>query len=331
MALKKNCHYSLIYKNKAIMTLQQLEYIVAVDTHKSFVAAAESCFVTQPTLSMQVHKLEEGLGIKLFDRSKQPVVATEAGAHIIAQARKVLAEGARVTEIINEVKGIVSGEIRLGIIPTIAPYLLPLFMPRFLDDYPMVRLSITEHTTDGIISLLKTNQLDCGIMATPLDDATLKEIPLYYEPFVAYVSKNTLLYKKTTIEMSEIDAKDTWLLAEGHCMRSQVLQICLDRNSGIESNRLNYEAGSLETLRRIVETDRGMTILPQLSITEFNAKQQARLRYFKDPEPVREISIVTHRHFVKKSLIEALAEAVKAGVPEKMLVKGKKSLVELKR
>jgi LysR family hydrogen peroxide-inducible transcriptional activator len=308
------------------MTLVQLEYIVAVDTYRSFVSAAEKCFVTQPTLSMQIQKLEEFLGIKIFDRSKQPVTPTEIGAQIIEQARLVLQESSKIKEIINDQKQDVTGELKIGIIPTIAPYLLPQVIAAMLNKYPDLKLMIWEYTTEDIIHHLKTGVIDCGILATPLVDQHLNEHPLYYENFVGYVSKNSKLYKKKTIDAEDFEEENIWLLNEGHCMRSQVLNICRStKNNKLQA--LTYNTGSVETLIRMVDVNDGTTLLPELSLHDLNNKQLNKVRYFKSPEPVREISLVTHKSFVKKKMLKALQDEILALIPKGMKNRKKKDIV----
>lgn len=308
------------------MTLVQLEYIVAVDTYRSFVIAADKCFITQPTLSMQIQKLEEFLNVKVFDRSKQPVVPTEIGAQIIAQARTVLQENLKIKELINSQQHDISGELKIGIIPTIAPYLLPEVIAAMLEKYPDLKLLIWEYTTEDIIHHLKTGVIDCGILATPLVDATLVETPLYYENFVSYISKNSKLYKKKTIDAGDLADENIWLLNEGHCMRSQVLNICRStKNNRLQS--LTYNTGSVETLIRMVDINDGATLLPELAIKELNSKQLNKIRYFKTPEPVREISLVTHKNFVKKRMLNALREEVLAIIPKQMKQRKKKEII----
>lgn len=308
------------------MTLVQLEYIVAVDTYRSFVGAAEKCFVTQPTLSMQVQKLEEMLNVKIFDRSKQPVVPTEIGAQIIEQARLVLQEGLKIKEIISNQQQEVTGELKVGIIPTVAPYLLPKVIAAMMEKFPDLKLLIWEYTTEDIIHHLKTGVLDCGILATPLADAAVAEQPLYYENFVTYISKNSKLYKKKTIDADDLEDENIWLLNEGHCMRSQVLNIC----RSTKHNRLQgltYNTGSVETLIRMVDMNNGATLLPELALEELNSRQLSKVRHFKSPEPVREISLVTHKNFIKKRMLNALKEEILAVVPKTMKQKKKKDVV----
>lgn len=308
------------------MTLVQLEYIVAVDTYRSFVGAADKCFVTQPTLSMQVQKLEEMLNVKIFDRSKQPVVPTEIGAQIIEQARLVLQESQKIKEIISSQQQDVVGELKVGIIPTVAPYLLPRVISGMMEKFPDLKLLIWEYTTEDIIHHLKTGVLDCGILATPLADSHLNELPLYYENFVTYISKNSKLYKKKTIDANDLEEENIWLLNEGHCMRSQVLNIC----RSTKDNRLQgltYNTGSVETLIRMVDVNNGATLLPELALTDLSAKQLSKVRHFRSPEPVREISLVTHKNFIKKRMLNALKEEILAVIPKAMKQKKRKDVV----
>ncbi|MES2651246.1 MAG: hydrogen peroxide-inducible genes activator [Bacteroidota bacterium] len=308
------------------MTLVQLEYIVAVDTYRSFVIAADKCFITQPTLSMQIQKLEEFLNVKIFDRSKQPVVPTEIGAQIINQARTVLQENQKIKELINSQQHDITGELKIGIIPTIAPYLLPEVIAAMLEKYPGLKLLIWEYTTEDIIHHLKTGVIDCGILATPLVDLNIIEAPLYYENFVSYISKNSKLYKKKTIDPDDLADENIWLLNEGHCMRSQVLSICRStKNNRLQS--LTYNTGSVETLIRMVDVNDGATLLPELAIKDLNNRQLSKIRHFKSPEPVREISLVTHKNFVKKRMLNALREEILTMIPKPMKQRKKKDII----
>ncbi len=292
------------------MNLQQLEYIIAVDTHRHFGKAAKACHITQPTLSMMIQKLEDELGIKIFDRSKQPVIPTETGGLLLDQARRVLREAQELTEIVQRQKGIVEGQLQLGIIPTLAPYLVPLFIRSFMIDYPGVRLKIAELTTEQIVEGLLKGKLDVGILVTPLDHKAIQENPLFYEPFWVYSSHS---YEKQYLLPSDIDPDELWLLEEGHCLRSQILNLCELRK---QSNQLlQYENGSIETFKRLVDHDRGITILPELATRSLSTPQKTRLMPFQEPVPVREVSLVTHRNFIKKQLIEALQEKILSSLP----------------
>lgn len=298
------------------MTLQQLEYALAIGRTGSFVLAADLCFVTQPTLSMQVKKLEEEIGITLFDRSRQPVTVTDAGRIFLDQSQIVVREKNRLMELLSSAKGEVTGEFRLGIIPTLAPYLVPLFLTPFVAKYPGVHLTIEELTTADIIQKLKAENLDAGILATPLDEPQLHENFLFNEPYVAYLSKKHELWSKKQLRSEDVDANDLWLLADGHCMKNQVLQLCNRRKEIAGGSSFEYRSGSIETLRRMVETGQGMTILPWLAIPGLSTRQQEAIRYFRTPEPAREISIVTHRAQLKKGMIDALSEVILETIPK---------------
>lgn len=308
------------------MTFTQLEYAIAVDTWRHFAKAAATCFVTQPTLSMQIHKLEQELGVKLFDRSKMPVVTTSAGKEIVTHARKIIAERDELLDFLQLRKGAFAGELKVGIIPTLAPYLLPLFIPSFTKKYPEIKLVVNELTTDIIISRLREGKIDAGILVTPLNENGIKEDVLFYEEMMAYISPKNAAYKKTYVLPGDIDPNKLWLLEEGHCFRTQIANLCQLRKASIEGSHFEYEAGSLETLRRLVEIYDGITILPELATLNMPAKQKKLLRKFKKPEPVREVSIVIHRDHLKKRLIDAMKKEIIAALPEK-LNKSKSSLV----
>lgn len=311
------------------MTLTQLEYAIALETYRSFIMAAEKCFVTQPTLSMQVQKLEDELGVKLFDRSKQPISPTEIGVDILAQARVIIYEARKIREIITDQKTELSGDLRIGILPTVAPYLLPKIIQPFTAQYPQVKMTVWEITTDQIIQQIKLGILDCGILSTPLEDAQITETPLFYENFVAYVSKTSGLFKKKQITATDIDPEEMWLLNEGHCMRNQILNICQQRKRSQNHLHFEYNTGSIDTLKRMVDTNGGFTIVPELALTDFGEKQLDRIRYFKSPEPAREISLVTQKNYLKKKLIEALAAQVLEILPKRLRSKKKKALMEI--
>jgi len=311
------------------MTITQLEYIVAVDTYRSFVMAAERCFVTQPTLSMQVQKLEDTLGVKIFDRSKQPISPTEIGNEIIAQARILLAESEKIKEIISDRQRELSGELKVGIIPTVAPYVLPKILAGFIEKYPQVKLIVWEQTTEQIIQQLKLGLIDCGILSTPLRENSLTEIPVFYENFVAYVSDKSKLSKKKTICPDDIDMEEIWVLNEGHCMREQVLNICQRRRTTQGFKHFEYNTGSVETLKRMVDINNGATILPELAVHDLEGDQMEKVRYFKSPVPAREVSIVVQRNFLKRRLVEALKNEILDFLPKRMKTKRKKELMEI--
>ena len=296
------------------MNFQQLEYIAAVDKHRHFLKAANACFVTQATLSMMIKKLEEELEIIIFDRSKQPVVPTESGKEIIAQARVILKETSLLKQLAVDTKMEVKGQIRIGIIPTLAPYLLPLFLYNLLKNHPQLKVKVSELNTNQITEQLSKDLLDVGILATPINVEGMKEYPLFYEKLIVFVSNEEKTLKKKFVLPEDIDVNRLWLLEEGHCLRAQMMNLCELRKKNTNFGNLEYEAGSIESLLKIVEMNKGITIVPELAVINFSDKQKKQIREFKAPVPVREISLVTYRHFVKTKLLEVLAKEIKAGV-----------------
>lgn len=311
------------------MNFQQLEYIIAIDKLRNFVKASEACFVTQATLSMMVKKLEEELGVRIFDRSRQPVKTTLIGEKIISQAKKILAESRKLKEIIDDEKDIVHGELRIGIIPTLAPYLLPLFLKNFLHDFPLVKLVINELTTDVILQKLKNGDLDAAILATPLHEHSLHEQVLFYERYYLYVGQKEKGFDKQFVLSKDIDINRLWLLEEGHCMRSQILNFCSLKKQKEAEEQFHYNAGSIETLKNMVDTSFGMTIIPELATHSMGAAQKKRLRTFKNPVPVREISLVTHHEFLKATLIGSLKQSIMAVIPQHMLQHRQSMILEI--
>jgi LysR family transcriptional regulator, hydrogen peroxide-inducible genes activator len=309
------------------MTLIQLQYIVALDTYRHFVSASEKCFVTQPTLSMQIQKLEEELGVKIFDRSKQPVIPTEIGANIISQARIILREASMLQQTISDQKDSMKGELRIGIIPTLAPYLLPSLFRHMREKYPQLTMIIKETITKEVIHDLKHNRLDCGLVVTPLKDPSIKEDPLFYEELFVYVSKNNTLYNKKYVLPAEIDPEQLWLLEEGHCFRSQILNLCELRKSS--DLHFKYETGNIETLKRMVDKSDGLTILPELAVMEFNKRQLKLVKSLKQPSPAREVSLVTHRDHIRTKLLKTLKEEILNIVPVQMQKLRNKKVVEI--
>lgn len=308
------------------MTLVQYEYIVAVDDYRHFATAAEKCFVTQPTLSMQVQKLEDQLGILIFDRSKHPVVPTEIGAEVISQARLVLNEAGRIREIINEEKGILSGILRIGILPTLSPYLLPLFIKDFIEKYPELEVNVEEAITEQIIDKLQKNRLDVGLFVTPSGVNGLEEQPIFNEEFVAYVGKEHELSEVETIDPFLLNVEDVLVLNEGHCFRNQVLNICQPRERS--ASQFKFQSGSLEALKKIVDRHGGITLLPELATIDMSELEQENLRWFKDPKPVREISLVTHRSFLKRKMTEALFNEIMNSIPNDLKSKKNTKVVK---
>lgn len=302
------------------MNIQQLEYITAVDNFRHFVQAADHCNVTQPTLSMMIKKLEEELGVKIFDRTKQPIIPTPIGRQLIDQGKVILREAGRLNELARHYNGDLSGELKIGVIPTIAPYLLPHFVQAFIQQYPEIRLHISEMITERIVNELKTGNLDVGIVASLSDDPALQEIPLYKERFYAYVSEKTMLYNKQYILPSDIEPNELWLLEEGHCFRTQIQKLCeLSRNSTFGSS-FNYKSGSIETLMRMVDRNGGITILPELAVVELPEDRKKYIRNFQFPEPTREVCLAVNREQVKTRLIDVLKTCILAYVPKQQSI-----------
>lgn len=312
------------------MTLIQLEYLIAVDTYRHFATAAENCFVTQPTLSMQLQKLEEELGVQLFDRSRVPVRPTEIGKEIIEQARVVVAEAKKLKEIVQNQQQELAGELRIGVIPTLSPYLIPLFITNFIKKYPHVNVVVQELLTGQIVEQLHHEQLDVGLLVTPLQDSRVKEIPLFYEAFVGYVNMQHPLHKKQYLQPEDLDPDELWILNEGHCFRSQVLNICNRRSGRSKASGFDYASGSLETLKRIVETQYGLTLLPELSLQDLPKEKKKLVIPFQEPLPLREVSLVVHRSFLKRKLIKALQDEILAAIPDEIRQRQKEKIVSIK-
>ena len=311
------------------ITLTQLEYIAEVLKNQSFGLAAKSCFVTQPTISMQINKLEEELGVILFDRSKKPVEPTSIGFKIIQQARIALQEVSRIEELVQSEKGNIEGEFRLGVIPTLAPYLLPLFLETFIKKYPNVDLIIEELQTQSIVEKLKEDSLDAGILVTPLKIKGILERHLFCEPFIVYLTSQHPLHKLAKVSEKDLSLNDLWLLNEGHCFREQAMDLCKRRKTdGWMHKNLVFESGNLETLKRLVDKKFGYTLLPYLAIMDMSqADTRKKLRFFKAPVPTREVSIVTSRSFLKQSIIEALCKDIVSALPEELKQENSKTRI----
>lgn len=306
------------------MTITQLEYIVAVHTYRSFSVAANHCFVTQPSLSMQIQKLEEELGILIFDRSKNPISTTDVGEKLIRQAKIILQERDRLQNILENEKGEYTGILRVGIIPTIAPFLLPLFLKSFVTDYPKVELILDELTTGEIITGLNKSTLDFGILALPINDAGIIEESLYYEPFVGFIPEKHKLFSKTKLDIDDLNSDDLLLLKEGHCLREQTLKVCKssEKEWRADHNKILFEFGSLDTLINLVQQNFGMTLLPYLAVRYMKDNAKLKLvREFNSPVPKREIGIVYSKTFVKTHLVKALKEKIILSIPKELIGK----------
>lgn len=299
------------------MTIQQLEYILAVDQFRHFAKAAEYCHITQPTLSAMIQKLEEELGVKLFDRTMQPVCPTIVGQKVIAQARIILEQTSKVKEIISEEKGALTGRFRLAVLPTIAPYLLPRFFPQLLEKYPELDIQVMEMKTQDIQQALHKGEIDAAILATKQDDNTLQEIPLFYEQFFGYVSRKESLFKHELIRTSDITGERLWLLDEGHCFRDQLMRFC--QMEAVKVHQMAYRLGSMETFMHMVENGKGITFIPELAVMQLTKEQQEMVRPFAIPRPTRQILLVTSKNFIRHRLLQVLKEEIQAAVPKEML------------
>lgn len=291
------------------MTITQLSYVLAVAEHQNFTKAAAKCFVTQPTLSMQIQKLEDQLDILIFDRSKKPIELTEVGKKIVTQARNIVNESNRIQDIVDQQKGFIGGEFKLGIIPTIMPTLLPMFLKTFIKKHPKVKLIIEELTTEEIISRINDGHLDAAIAATPLENENIKERVLYFEPFVAYVPENHRLSDKKKIDVSDLDIEDMLLLEDGHCFRDGVINLCKVFKAHTDDT-FQLESGSIETLMKLSNEGLGMTLLPYLHTLDVGDKTKDNLRHFNSPSPAREVSIIYHKSELKMQIIEAMQDVI---------------------
>ena len=301
------------------MTITQLKYIVAVDNHRHFAKAAEACFVTQPTLSMQLQKLEEELDILIFDRSKHPIVPTPLGAKILDQARSVLYEAQVLEQMAKKIGGKFEGQLHLAVIPTVAPSLLPRFIPEFSQKYPDIKLTIEELKTEDMIEALRQDRIDVGIAATPLIEKGIEELPLYYEPFMAFVPEYHSMVNDEFLLASELNANNMLLLNEGHCFRSSVLKIC--HTDLQEDQRINMESGNFDTLVKLAHRGLGMTLLPYLNTLDLAAKFKKGIKPIAEPTPTREISMLYTRTQLKQEWIQAMAAVIQSTLPENLLEK----------
>lgn len=313
-----------------MVTLTQLEYIVAVDTYRHFGKAAEHCFITQPTLSMQIKKLEEDLEIIIFDRSKQPLIPTDVGIRIIEQSRIVLKQSEEISNIVKDHKNQISGMLRIGIIPTLAPYLLPVFIGNYKKKYPNIFIKVVEATTENIVGLLNKDLIDVGILVTPLKEEKIIEKPVFYEEMLLYVNSGHKLHKQKNITIKDIATPEIWLLSDGHCFRDQVVNLCSFLGTIDSQLPFHFEAGSLETLMNIVDREGGLTLIPELAKATMSVKRAGNVRKFTDLTPLREVSLVYSRHFAKHKLINLLWREIKDSVPEQLQKEDRGTIVEWK-
>ena len=299
------------------MNIQQLEYILAVDTYRHFAKAAEHCRVTQPTLSMMIQKLEDELGVKLFDRNIQPVCPTPAGRKVIDQARVVLYQTSLIKDIVNEEEQSLKGTFRLAVLPTIAPYLLPRFFQQVSEKHPDLDIRILEMQTAPTTKALLNGEIDAAIIANQPTEVQLQGDILYYEQFYAYVARNESVFKKEMVRSADISDERLWLLDEGHCFRDQLMRFC--QMEKVKLRQAAYRLGSLETFMRMVESGNGVTFIPELATYQLSEQQKELVRPFAIPCPTRQIIMLTNRSFIRNTLLNTITQEVTAAVPKEML------------
>ena len=300
------------------MTLTQIEYVLAIAEHGSFVEAAKKRYVTQPALTTQVKNLEEELGVMIFDRTKKPIIPTTIGEQIIEQAKEVANQSRKLHDLVGEYQRVEKGDLSIGVIPTISPYLVPLFINNFSENNKEVNVSVTEEITEEIIHKLKNGQLDVGIIATPIETTGIVHIPLYYEKFYGYVSRSNTDYHKSDINIGELDINDIWLLKEGNCFRDQVMNICKQSKKQLFRENFRFESHSIESLKRIVEAKNGMTLIPELSLATISSKNMDMVKEITGTVPIREVSLVVTRQFLKRRMIDRLMYSIQDSLPEEL-------------
>lgn len=314
-----------------MITLTQLEYIVAIDEYRHFATAADRCFVTQPTLSIQVKKLEDELGVIIFDRSRHPVVPTDIGAKLIEQARIALASTERIKEIIKEEEQDIKGTLKIGIIPTLAPYLLPIFVGPYLRKYPAVKVEIEELVSEEIIRRLKHDTIDVGLFVTPYEDEKIVEKPIFYEEMLVYAHPSHKLLKKKEITLRDIATPEIWMLGDGHCFRDQVVNICAMSGGKNQNLPFEFESNSLETLMKIVDVEGGFTLIPELALQYMSEAKKRQVKAFSENKPLREVSVIYSRHYTKQRLISLLCSELQEVIPVHMLDAKRGVVVEWQR
>ena len=309
------------------MTLQQLEYILAVERYRHFGRAAEACNVTQPTLSAMIGKLEEELNAKLFDRNRQPICPTPVGEQVLRQAKEVLAQADSIKDIVEEEKHSLNGTFRVGILPTIAPYLLPRFFPQLMKKNPTRDIRVREMKTHEIKEALLQGDIDAGILAQIEGLEEYEQTHLFYEKYEGYVSREDALFAKETLRTSDVaSSRDLWLLDEGHCFRDQMVRFCQMKSS--QTSQLAYNLGSMETFMRMVESGKGITFIPELAVMQLSGEQKELVRPFAIPVPTRQLILITNRNFIRQTLLDVIVKEIQASVPKEMLkMKAGQSLV----
>lgn len=293
------------------MTIQQFEYVLALNKHRHYVRAAESVNVTQPTLTMQVKKLEQELGFEIFDRKTKPLKPTKSGIKVIDRAIEIIGTINQLKIELHENNNLVKGNLKLAVIPTLAPYLLPLFIQKLTLNHPNLNVSIHELQSDVLLEKLNNNEVDIGLLVTPTENLNVIEQCVFYEPFLYYGSPNHHLLKKKKIKASDVEQEAFWVLSQGHCFRDQVLNIC---GNPKYPNHIHYESGSIETVKRLVDNGNSFTLIPELSVLTENERKLTRP--FEAPVPVREISLVYSKAYNKKGIVKALHDSIIENLPK---------------
>lgn len=299
------------------MTLQQLEYVMAVYRLRHFAKAADYCNVTQPTLSSMIQKLEDELGVRIFDRKRQPILPTKAGMKVIEQAWKVLLRARKLQQMVEEEKQTLAGTFYIGVLPTIAPYLIPRFFPQLMKEFPEMDVRIREMKTEDMKRAIRHGDLDAGILARVEGWEDMECHTLYYEQFYAYVAEGEPLYVKDYVRPADLSGEYLWLLDEGHCFRDQLVKFC--QLKAAAKSKLSYRLGSIETFMRIVEQGKGVTFIPQLAIPQLSGEQQRLVRPFAHPVPTREIVMAVSPGFVRHRMLQTVLERIRECLPEDML------------
>ncbi len=300
-------------------TITQLQYILSVFRHRHFGKAAEQCHVSQPSLSAQIQKVEEDFGFNIFDRSLKPIGVTEQGQLFIQQAQEVLREHEKLVNVSQQVGEEVRGDFRLGIIPTLAPYVIPLFLDSFAEKYPLVCLTIEELETHEIVDRIRADELDAGLLATPLEQKGIKERTLFYEPFYLYVGSKDEAATKKRVTSKDIDADRLWLLRDGHCLRSQILHFCKTRQGQTIFDNIHFEGANLETLRYLVKKGQGITFFPYLFVNLLpKSEKNTNVKPFTRPMPSREVGLVFGEKLWKMKVLDALEDVIYDSIPEEL-------------
>jgi LysR family hydrogen peroxide-inducible transcriptional activator len=300
------------------MNIQQLEYIIAVDRLRHFVNAAEACFVTQPTLSMMIRKLEEELDVQIFDRSDTPVKTTKIGRIIIDQATIALKQVNRIKEVVDDERQSLTGTFSLSVIPTVAPYIVPELLHKKELKCTELTLILKENITPNIITNILTGKIDGGLMATPLKHPDLVEHPIYYEKFYAYVHPSDSLHKQKEIDINSLNIDNVWLLESVHCFRGQIERLCRKEEDFKEHQHVRYQARSINTLVNVVDLNSGITVIPEMAAMTLNEEQQGNLREFKGRKVVREVSLVVSKECIRKNMLNKILEIIGDAVPNSM-------------